>query len=231
MFMKLQKLDHPPSPATSANDVEGDRLRDHLQNALSELPNDLPTYNKEQLLGQYSPYFTLNKLTTTTDDLCFILRSPLYLYAMAPRLRRAERAAETSRIRMLTPKSTYSGISSPEAKREPNDGIDTQNLIMDIQWSGECWVTRLLYGESMLVEGRQRASRKAGFVHSFRWFCDEARFLCYEFSAREHAATVRLGTVMDAEPLETPKGAVKKTRIVKLKIRPTRVLAGYGASK
>jgi hypothetical protein len=46
--MKLQKLNHPPSSGT---DVEEDQLRSQLQNALDDLPNDLPTYNKEQLLG------------------------------------------------------------------------------------------------------------------------------------------------------------------------------------
>jgi hypothetical protein len=134
---------------------------------------------------------------------------------------------------MLTPESMDGGIASPETKREPEDGIDTENMKMDIQWDGDSWVTRLAYGGSTIVEGRQRAARKAGFVQSFRWFCDEARFLCYEFSAREHAAAVRLGSAIDTEALEIPKGAgktgaAKKSRIVKLKIRPTRTLAGRG---
>jgi hypothetical protein len=57
--MKLQKLDHPPSSPfspSSGADMEEDRLRNHLQNALNELLNDLPKYNREQLLGQYSPH-------------------------------------------------------------------------------------------------------------------------------------------------------------------------------
>jgi hypothetical protein len=60
--MKLQKLDHPPSSPSSpfspssVADMEEGRLRNHLQNALNKLPNDLPKYNKEQLLGQYSPH-------------------------------------------------------------------------------------------------------------------------------------------------------------------------------
>jgi hypothetical protein len=232
--MKLQKLEHPSSSPTSATDVEEDRLRSHLQNALNELPNDLPSYKKEQLLGQYSPYLTLVKLTATIDDLCFLLRSPLYLYVVGPRLRHARQAAERSRVRMLTPESMDGGIASPGTKPEPEDGIDTENVNMDVQWNGDSWVTRLSYGASMLVEGRQRAAQKAGCVQSFRWFCDEARFLCYEFSAREHAAAVRLGSMIDTEALEVPKGAgktgaAKKNHIVKLKIRPTRKLAGRGA--
>jgi hypothetical protein len=55
-LMKLQELDHLPSPTTSAEHVEEDRLRYHLQKAINELPHDLPTHNNEQLLGQDSPY-------------------------------------------------------------------------------------------------------------------------------------------------------------------------------
>jgi hypothetical protein len=232
--MKLKQLNHAPSSPTSVTDVGEDQLRNHLQHALNELPSDLLKYNQGQLLGQYSPSVTFHKLTPATDDLCFLLRSPLLLYAMGPRLRRAKQTAEASRIRMLTPESMSDGIASPESKLELDDGIDTENLNMDIQWDGDSWVTRLMFGNSTLVEGRQRAARKAGFSQSFRWFCDETRFLCYEFGAREQAAAVRLGSAMDTEPLAAPKGvgkagAVKKSRIVKLKIGPTRVEAGRGA--
>jgi hypothetical protein len=232
--MKLKQLNHAPSSPISQTDGDNDKLRSHLQNALNGLPQDLPAYNKEQLLGQCSVHITLNELTATTDDLCSLLHSPLFLYAMRPRVRRAKQAAEASRIRMLTPESMNDGRSSPEINRKPDNDVDMENLSMGIQWDGSSWTTRLFYGESTLVEGRQRAPRKAGSAQSFRWFCDEARFLRYEFSAREHAASVRLGTAIDTGSLDTLKsnekaGGARKSRIVKLKISPRKAQPERGA--
>ncbi|KAF1828231.1 hypothetical protein BDW02DRAFT_512829 [Decorospora gaudefroyi] len=197
-----------PSPSFSAV-AEGDRLRSHLEATLDNLSNDLPSYYHEQLL----------------DDLCFLFRSPLFLYAMSPRLRRASEPEDTSTIGMLTPQSLNDEIS-----HNPKSDMSIANLKMDVEWDGDSWTTRLLYGDSTLIEGRQSSkTRETGFVQSFHWFCDEARFLCCEFSAREHAAAVQLGTTIDTEPVDVEVSKTraaskgnKKRRIVKLKIRYTR---------
>ena len=47
---------------------------------------------------------------------------------------------------MLTPKSMSDGISSPDTKFEPDDGIDTENLRMGIQWlDGEPRYIKYIY--------------------------------------------------------------------------------------
>jgi hypothetical protein len=154
------------------------------------------------------------------DDLCFLLRSPLFLHAIAPRLRRATTTSEANAIGLKTPDSLVNG-------NEKEYGIDTSALNMRVTWDGDSWATRLLYGDSSLIEGRQyNTTKKASFVPSFHRFCEEARFLSCEFHAREHAAMVTLGTAVDSEPTEvevdqTRVGSEgnKQRRMVKLKIR------------
>lgn len=73
------------------------------------------------------------------------------------------------------------------------------------------WATQLRYGNAILIEARQQSiAEPLGCEKSSRWFCEEVKFLGYEFRARDRAA---------AEKLD-PK-AVKETRsrIVKLKVR------------
>jgi hypothetical protein len=148
------------------------------------------------------------------DDLCFLLRSPLFLYAIAPRLRRATNAMRSD-----------PGLRADPHKKATH--INISLLSMKIAWNGNSWATRLLYGEASLIEGRKfNTTQKAGFNQSFHWFCEEARFLSCEFHAREHAATVALGTAVVAEPTEmevgqtrAKSGGRKQRRVVKLKIR------------
>jgi hypothetical protein len=98
---------------------------------------------------------------------------------------------------------------------------------MKVTWDGDSWATQLLYGDSSLIEGRQyNTTQKASFVPSFHWFCEEARFLSYEYHAREQAAMVALGTAVDSEPMEVEVGQTrarseghKQRRMVKLNIR------------
>lgn len=104
---------------------------------------------------------------------------------------------------------------------------------MRIKWEHDSWITQLLYGESMLIEGRHAyVEQEVGFSQSFHWFCEEVECLRYEYKAREHAAAVCLGTAIDSDMVdlgeEWTKGRVirranslgkKKQGVVKLKIR------------
>jgi len=103
-----------------------------------------------------------------------------------------------------------------------------EKLNIVIKWDGKSWATRLCYGESMIIEGRQyQTTQDAGFLQSFHWFCEETEFLYCEFRARENAAA---GVLTDKKPVEVGFGETramssgnKKRRIVKLKIRADRM--------
>ena len=152
-------------------------------------------------------------LTAAEDDLCFLLRSPLFLYAISPRLRHA-----TNPLRV-------NGLIKAE-------DINIYALNIMIVRDDNSWATQLLYGGTSLIEGRQYiTTEQAGFAQSFHWFCDEARFLSCEFHARELAAAEALGTAVSMQPAvvkpmqvdlrQTRSRAVaqKQRRIVKLRIR------------
>ncbi|KAF1940049.1 hypothetical protein EJ02DRAFT_313560, partial [Clathrospora elynae] len=198
--LKLKSM----SPAAT---VEA-RFRRRLRNTLDELPSQLPPYNEGQLL----------------DDLYFLLRSPLFLYAITPRLHRANTSPEPLATGLMTPDSMKDGCFPKESGCE--DDLDIAKLHMDIKWDGNSWATQLQYGESVLLEGRQLNNiEEISFARSFQWFCEEARFLRYEFKARDHAAAVRLGTAIDTEPVEVrgemsraASDGKRRRRIVKLKI-------------
>jgi hypothetical protein len=152
-------------------------------------------------------------LTAAEDDLCFLLRSPLFLYAISPRLRHA-----TNSLRV-------NGLIKAE-------NINVYALNMMIVRDGSSWATQLLHGGASLIEGRQyMTTEQAGFAQSFHWFCDEARFLSCEFHARELAAAEALGTVVsmqravvkpvqvDLRQTRARAAAQKQRRVVKLRIR------------
>ena len=163
---------------------------------------------------------TIRALTSTIDDLCFLLHSPLFLYAIAPRLRRATTSLKSDAQNLVTAGSLVNGTKKAEE-------IYRYGLKMMVVWDGNSWATRLLYGETPLMEGRQyKTTEKAGSGKSFHWFCDEVRFLSCEFRAREHAAMVALGSAVDTELTEVEVGQTRaksegkrQRRIVKLKIR------------
>ncbi|KAG9191321.1 hypothetical protein G6011_09409 [Alternaria panax] len=169
-----------------------DPLRSHLENWLHGLPGKLPPFDQTQLL----------------DDLCFLLCSPLFLYAVSPRLCHAKSPWRSS------------GPKKPV-------GISIYALNMMIVRDDNGWATQLLYGGTPLIEGRQYiATGNSNFTQSFYWFCDEARFLSCEFHARDEATAEALSTVVDPEPavVETRQtrartAGQKQRRIVKLKIR------------
>jgi hypothetical protein len=152
-------------------------------------------------------------LTAAEDDLCFLLRSPLFLYAISPRLRHA-----TNSLRV-------NGLIKAE-------NINVYALNMMIVRDGSSWATQLLHGGASFIEGRQyMTTEQAGFAQSFHWFCDEARFLSCEFHARELAAAEALGTVVsmqravvkpvqvDLRQTRARAAAQKQRRVVKLRIR------------
>lgn len=152
-------------------------------------------------------------LTAAEDDLCFLLRSPLFLYALSPRLRHA-----TNPLRV-------DGLIKAE-------DINIYALNMMIVRDDSSWTTQLLYGGTSLIDGRQYiTTEQAGFVQSFHWFCDEARFLSYEFHARELTAAEALGIAVSMKPAvvkpvqvdlrqtRARAAAKKQHRIVKLRVR------------
>ncbi|KAI4933172.1 hypothetical protein J4E85_003576 [Alternaria conjuncta] len=181
-----------------------DRLRSHLQSSLDDSLGRLPSHDRTQLL----------------DDLCFLLRSPLFLYAIAPRIRRAAATSERAATGLMTPSS----LADERAKEE---GINISALNMRVGWDGESWATQLLYDNISLIEGREyKTTKKAGYAPSFHWFCEEARFLSYEFHAREQLAMVAPSDAVDAEPREVEgrqtrakSAGMKERRVVKLSIR------------
>ncbi|KAL5115568.1 hypothetical protein ACEQ8H_006544 [Pleosporales sp. CAS-2024a] len=163
------------------------KLRHHLEEALEDLPNNLPRYDKAHLL----------------DDLTFLLRSPLFLYAMSRRLT----PPATPRMQLPpTPQSVSSDTSS--------NTFDLAHLAMRIQQDDtNNWVAQLCYGDKVLLEGRQlKATQHAGCEQSFFWFCQEASFLAHEYRAREEACRAIRSKVGRA----TDKGA---RRALKLRIR------------
>ncbi|KNG52435.1 hypothetical protein TW65_00247 [Stemphylium lycopersici] len=197
----------PPAPEVAKEGT----LRSRLQQVLDELPQNLPTYHHEELL----------------DDLCFLLQSPLFLFAVCPRLRTGELPPESSPTGISTPQSLYEGDKFDNTYYGTETGPDSEKLGMEIKWDDNSWVTRLLHGGSALIEGRDcRTTEEAGFHQSFHWFCEEATFLCCEFRAREHAAAVSVGSAIDGElmamnGLQTRAADQdkKKRRLVKLKVR------------
>lgn len=151
-------------------------------------------------------------LTAAEDDLCFLLRSPLFLYTISPRLRHT------------TNPSKVDGLIKAE-------DINIYALNMMVVRDDNSWATQLLHGGASLIEGRQyMTTEQAGFAQSFHWLCDEARFLSFEFHARELAAAEALGTAVSMQPAvvepvqvdlrqtSARAAAQKQRRIVKLRI-------------
>jgi hypothetical protein len=112
------------------------------------------------------------------------------------------------------------------------EDINIYALNMMIVRDDNSWATQLLYGGTSLIEGRQyMTTEQTGFTQSFHWFCDEARFLSYEFHARELAAAEALGIAVSMKPAvvkpvqvdlrqtRARAAAQKQHRIVKLRVR------------
>jgi hypothetical protein len=120
----------------------------------------------------------------------------------------------------MTPDSLVNGDGK-------EDGVDVSALTMKIAWDGNSWATQLRIGNVSLIEGRQyKAAQEASFTTSFHWFCEEARFLSYEFHAREHVVMVAPDTVVASEQkvmemrmTRARSEGKRQRRVVKLKIR------------
>ncbi|KAI5368819.1 hypothetical protein J4E82_010409, partial [Alternaria postmessia] len=156
-------------------------------------------------------------------DLCFLLRSPLFLYAISPRLRHATNPLRVDGLIKAEDINIYALNMMI---------LSLIGLIVDISGDDSSWATQLLYGGTSLIEGRQYiTTEQAGFAQSFHWFRDEARFLNCEFHARELAAAEALGIAVSMKPAvvkpvqvdlrqtRARAAAQKQRRIVKLRIR------------
>lgn len=72
------------------------------------------------------------------------------------------------------------------------------HLQVRIQWAEDSWVSQLCYGDTMIIEGRDKTVEEdGGLAQSFLWFCEESNFLACEYKAREHALAVKMGTAVD----------------------------------
>jgi hypothetical protein len=218
-------------PTIMLSGIEEAKLHNHLQHTLEDLPNNLPQYNEIQLLGEsiladhsHRPGLTM------PDDLTFLLRSPLFLYTIRPRL---TKCVESSGVEAMSPTLIVEGDS--------NHDNDFNIFVLDIRvkWDDGSWATQLLYADNILLEGRQHAEHEVGFFQCFIWFCDEASFLTHEFKAREHTIAMRMGLAKDTEALEIADNdavavlgmmAVDKRktskRLLKLKVRFKTALRG-----
>ncbi|KAI1526582.1 hypothetical protein PtrSN001C_010183 [Pyrenophora tritici-repentis] len=151
-----------------------------LECALDKLPN-LPKYKHNKLLFQ----------------LCFLLRSPSFLYTMTLRVRAEDRRLEPLATRIQTSQSLQTKQGGHDSEL-PIKRINVAKLNIEVKWEedGNSWVTRLRYGESNLIEGRHlRTTKDAGFVQSFKWFCEEVEFLYYEYRSHGCIAEETLGPI------------------------------------
>jgi hypothetical protein len=156
-------------------------LRQHLQETLEELPNNLPHYDEMRLLSECLYTFGPRPLLTSPDDLCFLICSPLFLYAITPRL-----------TTPLAPSTPLPPTPKSMTSDKPTNAFDISLLDIRIKWTDNSWVAQLSCSDNILLEGRQlNVKQEVGFVQSFFWFCEEASFLAYEYKAREGAWTPR----------------------------------------
>lgn len=146
----------------------------------------------------------LNDINLATDDLVFLLSSPLFFYTMTPRLRSA-----IGHMRIQNYGSEGESSATPI--------LNVQDVKIAIGYEGNSCFTRLSCGDVALINIKDASCPcEKGCARSFRWFCEEIEFLGYEYKARESAAAEILGK----------KAATSiKSRIVKLKVGKRGILA------
>ncbi|KAF2126644.1 hypothetical protein P153DRAFT_399404 [Dothidotthia symphoricarpi CBS 119687] len=194
------------------NEPSGTLLRTHFRNALNGLPGGLPKYDQEGLL----------------DGLCILLCRPLFLYAIAPRVRRESYNADSTFGEKVS-----QALQDSDKKCNDDKGIDIDisKLKVKIKWTANAtstediednsdgdgdvgaWATQLLYGDNVLVEGRQVGiTREDSFVQSFAWFCDEVEFLQFQFRGQSLATPLKLKLKLNlkAKSPVGAKGGMKK---------------------
>lgn len=221
--VKLGFETSPPSPIV-AKEIT---LRSHIQELLDKLPQNLPTYYHEELIGRCHRNTSRIYLTLALDRICFLLHSPLFSYVVGPRIWRAEQKAQSSETQAATTqtpivKNTHEGVI-----REPATYPALSKLRIDIKQEKDDWVTSLLYNNATLIEGRDLCKvEDSSFVMSFCFFCEEVAFLSSEFRSRERAGAILRGTAgeqelpeMDLESTKVADAERKKRRLVKLKVR------------
>ncbi|OAL05535.1 hypothetical protein IQ06DRAFT_312880 [Phaeosphaeriaceae sp. SRC1lsM3a] len=174
------------SPTSNLTLIPASKLRSYLKDTLDDLPNTLPEYDEAQLLG-------------ARPSLPVIALSPLFLYAISPRL--VSPPIVPDACLPPTPKS----ILSSTYTTDPDSVCDLTRLEIRIRWTDNSWAVQLTYNHSVLLEGRQKGvEQEVGF----------AGFLAWEFKARE-------GVVAERHDLDVAKGAwaTGRARSLKLKIR------------
>ncbi|KAF9699956.1 hypothetical protein EKO04_001981 [Ascochyta lentis] len=182
MASKIVRLHLPPKLLAQIKSLE---IHRHLQSALFKLPKLLPANEEVKLL---------NRLTS-------LLNNPLFLHAIAPRLR------------LANPHSIDSPATADASL------ITTDHLGISTTFSKNSWTTQLHYGTSVLIEaGDLNVQREQGCERSVRWFCEEVEFLCCEFGAR--VSTVREG-------LGGKVGERGMSKVVRLKLK-TKMKMGKG---
>ncbi|EUC47294.1 hypothetical protein COCMIDRAFT_90539 [Bipolaris oryzae ATCC 44560] len=191
-------LETPPLSPTVAKEIT---LRGHLQEVLDKLPQDLPTYHHEELLGKHQQHTSCIYLTLALDGLCFLLHSPLFYYAVSPRIRREEQKARSSETNAATTQTPIVKNAHEGVIREPATYLALSKLCIDIKQEENGWVTRLLYNNAILIEGRDLCKEEdSSFITSFRFFCEEVEFLSSEFRSRERAGAILRGAVSEQDP-------------------------------
>ena len=138
------------------------------------------------------------------DDLVFLLSSPLFLYAITPRLRHA-----CQDFGSVQSKSTHDSSAAP--------AIEARNLAITTGVSNSSYFTQLEHGKATLISIREPIHSSEGArKQSVVWFCEEVEFLACEYRAREEAAAEILGCGLANSV---------RSRIVKLKVGRKYLLA------
>jgi hypothetical protein len=227
MKRKLVRLKLPPKLLAHIELLE---LRQHLEAEVSRLQYDFSLVDADTLLGKDRKWVFRAKADAMTENLMFLLNSPLFLYAIGPRVRPAN-----AHLRL----SPYKGPDPPKSAV-----IEARHLSIAVGYDGSGYFTQLRYGASVLIDGRELVSaddqeieRRSQYRRGVQWFCDEVAFLGYEYRAREEAAETTLGCGLMKNvrskvvtlrvgkerlaALEAKKcGRGQKERWMKLKLRP-----------
>jgi len=214
------------SPGLLAH-IELLELRQHLEAEFSRLQYDFALDDADALLGKYGAYVFRTDADRRTEDLVFLLNSPLFLYAISQRVRSANSDLRDWEYDAL-PEST---------------AIEARYLSIVVGHDGGGCFTQLRYGASVLTDAREMisatltdAEHRSQYRKCVQWFCDEVEFLGCEYRAREEAAAATLGygfmknvksKVVTLKvgrdrlaALEAKKcGRVQKERWIKLKLR------------
>lgn len=153
------------------------------------------------------------------DDLVFLLQSPLFLYAVGPRLRSANRSFRDP---------TQDATKHPDSLM-----IEVYQLSVLVRYDGGCCVAQLRYGANVLIDARDLGSaheandsRDKALKRCLKGFCAEIAFLGCEYRAREGAAAAILGCdLLNTVESKTTELQVVKSKIVKLPVSKQALIA------